>query len=299
MAVNVGNVSKNPEKSFKVDFFHLKVKIFLILKIISCDFHTLQGYPFKRKLIFPTIALMIFISCGLNLPSALADDKTAAGKATCLIIFAAGFQIVFKVLAICLYAKDIRCLICWFGEVEENAFWTSLGVPVDRHLRTTLHYLKLTIKFVALTFFVTGNLMAFKYFWTDILIFYVPFLSRGCKFLCQYFILFAMAVFVFIAETSLLVLGFFFVGIINIFFDAIEKLDEIKFIESSKKVPMRTYHKKHVEILKKLKDLENIFSGIQTAQLASSLPMAIGTFYLLRLYPNEIIYYTMIFTILG
>uniref|UniRef100_A0A905HKV7 Odorant receptor n=1 Tax=Lutzomyia longipalpis TaxID=7200 RepID=A0A905HKV7_LUTLO len=297
MTKNAEKISKINTKSFKEEFSQLKVTIFFILKVLTCASSAEKKFQLMRKTIFPIIGLMTFISVILNLPSAMENGKTDA-LPSCMVMFSAGILITFRAVAVSLYVEKIRGLINWFEGMEEDAFWASLGIPVEQRLRSTLHYLKIVIKCIASAFFSTLQMMLLKFYLSDILLFYIPIQSRNYKFVLQYFILSSMAIFVVASEALLLVLGFFFVGIINIFLDAVKKLDEAEFIETQQ-IPMKTYQKRHVEILKKLKDLEDIFSGIQTAQLATSFPMMISTFYLIRIYPNEIIYYIMSINIIA
>uniref|UniRef100_A0A3F2ZDD6 Odorant receptor n=1 Tax=Lutzomyia longipalpis TaxID=7200 RepID=A0A3F2ZDD6_LUTLO len=292
MARKAGKAPKITKKSFKKDFAQLKVRIFLILNILTCASSVEKTFQLMRKTIFPIIGLMTFISVILNLPSAMENGKTDT-LPTCMVMCSGGIQITFRISAICLYVEKIRQLINWFEGMEEDAFWASLGLSVEQRLRRTLHYLNIAIKYIALAFFFTLHLMLLKFYLSDILLFYVPLETRSYKFVGQYFILSTMSIFVFISETLLLVLGFFFVAIINIFLDAVKKLDESEFVGASE-IPMKMYQKRHVELLTKLKALETIFSAIQTAQLATSFPMMISTFYFnLESIPNEIIYYIM------
>lgn len=92
--------------------------------------------------------------------------------------------------------------------------------------------------------------------------------------------------------------GFYFVAIFNIFIDSIKLMNNEEFIKLSK-CHLRNYHKKHLQIMQKLKDFDNIFSFVKTTQTGSCLPLIAGAFYQIMLYPNIAVTYVMLFAIIA
>ncbi|GAB0100768.1 Odorant receptor [Sergentomyia squamirostris] len=91
--------------------------------------------------------------------------------------------------------------------------------------------------------------------------------------------------------TVLLTLGFYIVTILHIFVECIEVLDQD--LESVELQFIRKLHRLHLEILDKLQEFETLFSKIQMVQTATSLPLIVGGFLLLRLYPHSLLCYLM------
>lgn len=137
----------------------------------------------------------------------------------------------------------------------------------------------------------TSQAMVINYAWTDTLNFRIPFLPGTLEFVWQYIAIVGSAFFLIMAEFLLIYFGFYFWAILNIFLESIKNLNN-DYVRSSR-YHFRQYHKKHLDILLRLKHFDALLTTIQIIQMGTCLPMTIGTLYLIRLYPNWIVVYLM------
>uniref|UniRef100_A0A3F2ZDG1 Odorant receptor n=1 Tax=Lutzomyia longipalpis TaxID=7200 RepID=A0A3F2ZDG1_LUTLO len=276
--------SENDLKSFKLNYLQFKVKVFLILKILTCNFYMESKFSLVKKLICPGIVGFTVISTTSKVPYSLMNTEIFTKTSNVLMIFGLS-QIFSKVTAVSVYGKKIENLVSWFGEIEKEELWSILEVSAGNRLQRTLFYAKMAIMSTATLFFVTITLMASFYFMSDSLLFWTPFKSRNFEFFIQFFFLYLLIIFLIVVESLLLILGFFFVCIINVFLDAVRKLDDEACVRTSGGI-MRKFYSQHLEILEKLCDLQEVFRGIQTCQVASNLLIIVGTLYMMQIYPH-------------
>lgn len=134
------------------------------------------------------------------------------------------------------------------------------------------------------------QLRALTYFWSHTIFFRIPLSHGTIQDIWQYIALTNSMLFYISSEIILLFFGFYFVTILSIFIKSIEKLDNERFVRSSRN-HLRQYHWKHLRILQKLRDLDKIFSLVKIVQTGSCLPMIVGALYHIILYPKFIVTY--------
>lgn len=133
--------------------------------------------------------------------------------------------------------------------------------------------------------------MSLHLYFSDTLVYPLPLLTRGQQFIWQSFAIICILISVIAVEAIFLTIGFFIVGILNIFLDAIEKLNNEEFI-STPNFSLKNYYLKHLEIMVKLKEFETFFSSVQIVQLITSFPLIVAGLFMIRLYPTMVVCYS-------
>lgn len=116
----------------------------------------------------------------------------------------------------------------------------------------------------------------------------MPGLPRDQQFIWQIFAIFIVGISVVVVDSVFMTMGFFIVGILNIFLDTIAKLNSKEFIRSSN-CNLQDYYQKHLEIMVKLKGFDKLFSALLVIQLLTSCPLIVAGLFMIRLYPKMIV----------
>uniref|UniRef100_A0A3F2ZEA0 Odorant receptor n=1 Tax=Phlebotomus papatasi TaxID=29031 RepID=A0A3F2ZEA0_PHLPP len=277
-------------EAFQLDYFKLQKRVFQVLKILHGD-----SYCLYRRSLGPGLLVIIIISLIFNVSYEFKREDIA----TYSLIFVGFSQVLLKSIVLNVYPKEIRELIAWIGAFHVDSTWMNSRHIVRERFQATLRYFKAVVKFVLVGDILTVQLMAFLYFFNGTLLFRIPFVSylhENIQFFWQYI---AMTYTIFYYASTEFInffFGFYFVAILSIYINSIEKLDDENFVKSSRN-HLKDYHHKHLQILQKLEDFVKIFSFILNAQAVSYLPLLINTFYNITIHPDIFINYLILCSI--
>uniref|UniRef100_A0A3F2ZEJ8 Odorant receptor n=1 Tax=Phlebotomus papatasi TaxID=29031 RepID=A0A3F2ZEJ8_PHLPP len=281
---------------FQLKYLEFQQKILFILEILSCNSHPKTDFHLLRKCINSGIVATFLITCILNFFHEI-KRKTALEITITLITCAGVSQILCNTVVIIFSTEKIKNLIDWIREIHEDISWINLGCFVEKRLQLCFWWTTTAMKIFTLLGLPAVQFMVLGYYLTDNLVFRIPSLSRTLQFLWQFIALTGSSILFVTTDCIIMFLGIYFITIINIFLDSIEKLDNEDFIMSSKR-HLCHYHEKHLQIVQKLKEFDKIFRMVEIVQMGSCLPLIVGTLYVVRLYPSLLNIYIMLCTII-
>uniref|UniRef100_A0A3F2ZEA7 Odorant receptor n=1 Tax=Phlebotomus papatasi TaxID=29031 RepID=A0A3F2ZEA7_PHLPP len=272
-------------------------KIYLLIQILTCNVsHSNPNaiYSLSRRFLVTVLFGLLVMSNGLNVLLKL-DIEDLWFKAAGLLFFIGTLQVVYKMFAISRSAEEIRDLLEWIGDLHTNPSWAHLKNFVETRFRESLLYVK---RIIILSLIVTPQGMSLNMFLSDTLIYPMPGLPRDQQFIWQIFAVFIVTISVIVVDSVFMTMGFFIVGILNIFLDTIAKLNSKEFVRSSK-CNLQDYYQKHLEIMVKLRDFDELFSALLVIQLLTSCPLIVAGFFMIRLYPQMIACYLVYAVCIG
>uniref|UniRef100_A0A3F2ZEM5 Odorant receptor n=1 Tax=Phlebotomus papatasi TaxID=29031 RepID=A0A3F2ZEM5_PHLPP len=271
-------------EAFQLDYLKFQKVVYQVLGLLQGNTHPEKKSSILKKCLTIGIMAIFIISLFLNVNYEFEGELRMAISTYSLNIVGC-FQVFCKLIVLNLFSEEIKQLIGWIGAFHVDPVWKDYTSFVKERFQITLRFLKAVEKFVVFGGTAMGQLILLTYFWNGTILFRIPYLQGSIKYFWQHIAMTYIVLFYILIEFIHLFFGFYFVAILNIFIDSLEKLDNENFIKSSRN-HLKDYHKIHLEIWQKLKDFVRVFSFVQNIQAAACLPLIVNSFYNSTIYPN-------------
>uniref|UniRef100_A0A3F2ZEB7 Odorant receptor n=1 Tax=Phlebotomus papatasi TaxID=29031 RepID=A0A3F2ZEB7_PHLPP len=203
-----------------------------------------------------------------------------------VMIVAGTIQLITKTILVLSNTNELNILFLFIQQMYKINEIEMINISTSYHLKRILRITKLLLIILIPVCFLAGAGMISYFVYIDSLLIAVPgvFPSANSSLLYQHvhqiLILQTSTLIIVISDMTLIIIGFYFIAILNIFRDTIRLLDNSEL--GNKRQFLINTHKFHCNILEKFKLFSRVFYYTFTVQIGSSVVFILIIVFLLR-----------------